>query len=550
MKVFQAITDSFVAEGIDTVFSLMGDSNMMFHDDLVRRQGVRVVNARHENAAVAMADGLARSTGTVGVATVTCGPGLTQIATSLTVASRLRVPIVVFVGDTPSTDLWNPQSLDFGANVLPTGAVHAPIRSIERIAETVGFAFLTAKRDRRPVVVSIPYDLQELEVAPGFTPLPSSGFEHLKAVIHPDGDAVKTAAAVLMAAERPVIVAGRGAIAADARDAVILLAERTGALLATSLKAKNWFDGEEWNLGVCGSLGSATGRELVAEADVVVGVGAQLGYFGRDNNRLFPAAEIVQVDLSPGGPIEGAPFRGTLVAADARLGIEAIDAALAANGHQSQGFRTADVARRLENPIDDWLPAEDEPGRIDPTLAMRALDAAIESDQQYVFGVGHFWSFAIMNSHRSDPLDFLYAYGFGSIGHALSAAIGAAIGRSRPTVLVDGDGSLLMHIAELGTVVSEDLDLTIIVMNDGGYGSEIHKLRAKGGDGELARFHHTDFATVARGFGLDGHRATSVDDITRLVHAQRATRRPTLIDVPTTMMALSPPTQRIWFPDK
>ena len=154
-----------------------------------------------------------------------------------------------------------------------------------------------------------------------------------------------------------------------------------------------------------------------------------------------------------------------------------------------------------------------------------------------------------MNSYREDPLDFIYAYAFGSIGHALSVAIGATIGRDKPTVLIDGDGSLLMQIGELGTIASEALDITIIVMNDGGYGSEIHKLRAKGGDGELARFHDTDFATVARGFGLDGHTVTNISDISEIFKNQRKTKRPTLVDVRVNRMALSLPTRRIWFPD-
>lgn len=550
MKVFEAITDAFVAEGVDTVFSLMGDSNMMFHDDLARRHGVQLINVRHENAAVAMADGYARATGRVGVATVTCGPGLTQVMTALTAAARLRVPVVVFVGDTPSADLWNPQALDLGATILPTGAAHAPIRSATRVAETVSAAFLTATRERRPVVVTMPYDLQEQEAPAGFAATPSARFRTEPAVVAPAPDAVAAAVDVLAGAERPVLVAGRGAMAAGAREAILALAERTGALLATTMKAKDWFRGEPWDIGLCGYLGSATGRELVADADVVVGIGAQLGYFGTDGGRLFPGARVVQVDIDPAHPVEGAPLPGVLVTADARLGVSAIDAGLASLGHRRQGYRTDAVAKLLADPTDDWRPVAAEADRLDPTLAIRALDGAVAPEQQYVFGVGHFWSFAVMNTTRPHPADYLYSYAFGSIGHALPTAIGACIGRDgRPTVLVDGDGSLLMHIGELGTAADAGLDLAIVVMNDGGYGSEIHKLRAKGGDGELARFHDTDFATVAAGFGIEGHRASSIDDIGRLIARQRELRTPLLIDVPMATQALSPPTRRIWFPE-
>ena len=99
-----------------------------------------------------------------------------------------------------------------------------------------------------------------------------------------------------------------------------------------------------------------------------------------------------------------------------------------------------------------------------------------------------------MDLHRPGPADHLHAYGFGAVGHGLPTAIGAAIAANRPVVLVEGDGSLLMHVGELSTVAKENLDLLVLVMNDGGFGSEIHKLNFKGADGELARFGRDDFA--------------------------------------------------------
>lgn len=541
MKVVQTIADAFVAEGTSTVFSLMGDANMLFHDDLVRRHGVRVVPVRHENAAITMADGYARATGRIGVATVTCGPGIAQTTTALTSATRMRVPLVVFTGETPSADLWNPQMWDVGLAVAPTGARHLPIRSIRTVAETVSHAFGTAHEEQIPVVVSLPYDWQEL---PAETDVgtPRRGRDRpAVASLPPLPDAVEEAAAVIAAARRPVVIAGGGAVESGAREPVRRLAERTGALLATSLRAKDWFHGDPWDLGISGGLGDATSRRLVADADVVVAVGTQLGYFATDNGRLHPQARVVQVDLAPGRPREGRPFDAIEVRADARLGVEALISNLPEP--TGPGYRTAEVKALLAERRPE-VAAIDEPGRVDPTLAVRALDGAVDPTAQYVFGVGHFWSFAVMNTRRPDPRDYLYAFGFGAVGQGLGTAIGAAVGRDRPTVLVEGDGSLLMHIGELGTVADLALDLVIVVLNDGGYGSEIHKLGAKGGNGELARFHSTDFASVARGFGLEGHRARDPQHLSELVRWQRQTRSPLLIDVPMAHAAVSPPTRR------
>src|SRR4029078_842289 len=103
------------------------------------------------------------------------------------------------------------------------------------------------------------------------------------------------------------------------------------------------------------------------------------------------------------------------------------------------------------------------------------------------------------------PADHLHAYGFGAVGHGLPTAVGAAIAAHRPGVLAGGDASLLMHVGELSTVAKETLDLLVVVMNDGGFGSEIHKLNFKGADGELARFGRNAFGAVARGFRIAGH---------------------------------------------
>jgi acetolactate synthase I/II/III large subunit len=177
------------------------------------------------------------------------------------------------------------------------------------------------------------------------------------------------------------------------------------------------------------------------------------------------------------------------------------------------------------------------------------LDAALPSGPLLVLGVGHFWSFAVMGLHRDGPADHLYAYGFGAVGHGLPTAIGAAVAAGRPVVLVEGDGSLLMHVGELATVAAERLELLVLVMNDGGYGSEIHKLNFKGADGELARFGRNDFGAIARGFGLEGHKLGDPAEVAGLVRDHLARGGPTVIDVPMSKDAISAPTRRSLFPD-
>ena len=127
LKVHEVLARAFAAEGVDTLFALMGDGNMYWATALARQHGARIIHARHEHSAVAMADGWARKTGRVGVATTTCGPGFTQIMTALTVAVRRGTPLIVFVGDTPTTDGYHVQ----GYRSAPAGGsdrrpLHSP----------------------------------------------------------------------------------------------------------------------------------------------------------------------------------------------------------------------------------------------------------------------------------------------------------------------------------------------------------------------------------------------------------------------------------------
>ena len=328
---------------------------------------------------------------------------------------------------------------------------------------------------------------------------------------------------------------------------MLALAERTGALLGTTLLARDWFRGEPFDIGLVGGLSSRTTRELIAEADVVLAVGAGLGYFATDNGALLRGKTVIQIDVEPRGVSEGVRVATSFVRGDAALALTAIDTALA--GHTATGFRTDETAARIASPLAEYPEVVPEPGTVDPAAVIAALDDALPPEPLLVYGVGHFWSFAVMGLHRPGPADHLYAYGFGAVGHGLPTAIGAAVAAGRSVVLVEGDGSLLMHVGELATVAKENLNLLVLVMNDGGFGSEIHKLNFKGADGELARFGRDDFAGIARGFGIEGHTLADPAEVAGLVAEHLERGGPTVIDVPMSKAAISAPTRRTLFPD-
>ena len=149
LKVSDMLARAFAAEGVDHLFTLMGDANMYWSTAMAELPGMKVVHARHEHCAVAMADGYARATGKVGVASTTCGPGFTQIMTALTIAARGNVPIVVFAGDSPIAAAWYLQQIDMAPLALACGAHYVAVKHIDRLLDNVREAFLVAALEQQ-----------------------------------------------------------------------------------------------------------------------------------------------------------------------------------------------------------------------------------------------------------------------------------------------------------------------------------------------------------------------------------------------------------------
>ena len=513
-RVFDLLARAFAQEKVRTCFALLGDANMNWAVRLAAH-GCRMIYVRHEHCAVAAAMAYARKEGDVGVATVTCGPGVTQLITALPAAVRARLPLVVFAGEAPLKSGWYNQELEQAPLITATGAAYHSLHMPERMAVATRDAFLQARRERRPVVIGVPFDLQNRpwesqaalpkpsrEVMPRLSPMPP----------HPDD--VARAAELVSGAERVVVLAGLGAVESGAGAACRALAEKTKGLLSTTLPARGLFHDDPYCLGISGSFTPEVGLEYLAQADLVVAVGCSLAYHAGGGGQLWPKAKMLQVDIDPVGVNQGQEVARHHLRADARLGVEALTAALPA---RSGGWRSEAMARRMRDSKPDSMAFDIEPGKLDPRLVVEALEAALPRDWEMVNSGGHCsWFFAQMPSRPQER--FMTIREFGAIGNGISFAMGVAAARpDRPAVLFDGDGSLMMHIQELETIKRHRMNILIVVMNDGAYGSEVHKLRSEGMAEDGAVFGYCDFAGIARGFGIAGATVKNLADVPRLV---------------------------------
>jgi thiamine pyrophosphate-dependent acetolactate synthase large subunit-like protein len=492
-----AAGQALVRCGVDAVFGVVGSGNFAVTNAMIAA-GARYVAARHEGGAATMADAYARMTGGVAALTVHQGCGLTNAMTGITEAAKSRTPLVVVAAEAtqPRSNFF----VDQPALAAAVGAVPMRITSAGAAARVAAAAVALARTERRVVLLNLPLDVQA-EDAGGGAPDPVPPGPAVEPV---DEAGVERLAAALRTARRPVFVAGRGARGAGCREALERLADRSGALLATSAVAKGLFAGSPWGLDVSGGFATPLAAELITAADLVVGWGCTLNMWTMRHGRLIADdAVVVQVDADADalGSQRALTFG---VVGDVRRVAEAVAAGLPTGG---TGYRSDEIRRAIADrgrwrdvPFDDVA----EPGRIDPRALTIALDDLLPADRVVAVDSGNFMGYPSMFLGVPDEFGFCFTQAFQSVGLGLATAIGAALARpDRLPVAALGDGGALMGAAELETVVRLGLPMVVVVYDDEAYGAEVHHFGPQGAPLDTVRFPATDLAAVARGYGFD-----------------------------------------------
>lgn len=507
---YELVADGLVDCGVSAFFGLMGSGNMGLSTRMCEVGGARFVAARHESAAVSMAIGYALARGEVGVATVHEGPGLTNTMTALAEAAKGRVPLLLVAGDTASDSEFALQDIDQARVAEAAGALAYRIRSPERAVEDLRKAFAVAKTQRRPVVASLPIDWQE-RLLPE-TPAPRAAVVERGVPPRPARESLRRIVELLEPARRPLILGGWGAYLSGAGPALIALADRIKAPLATTLQGDGLFDEARSRcLGVVGGFGTPEALAKVAEADLILAFGASLNTWTTKNESAFaPGATIVQVDLEPAaiGRRMGVDFG---LHADARAVAEDLTAELERSGFEGRSEWDLDSLPGYK----DWrYAATQAEGVVDPRLVVEELDRMLPERRALAVDSGGFMGWGPMHMRVPDPTALIYAQSFGAVGLGLGTAVGAAVGRpDRLTVALIGDGGLMMSMGELTAIVEHEIPILVVVMNDRGYGAEIFHFAEQGIPTGLAEFRDVAFAEVAGSLGGRGITVRSVDDL-------------------------------------
>lgn len=507
---YDAIADTLAQGGIQRIFGVLGDDTAPLMVATSQR-GIRYYPVRHENQAIAMADGYSRATGRIGVATVTGGPGLCNGLTALFTAHRAssRILLVTGCSRTAEDDLddsvirqitelswlkWFPHVKTLNAMGISS---FRPQTATEVVPETRA---ALARAQRGPAVLVYGRDL----VLGHIESVPAEVEDELS-VIEPDPEQITQLADLLQeswAINRPVIIAGRGAVESGAGPALRRLGELTGALMATSLPATALFHGDPFDIGVCGTYSTPVASDLIPQADCVLAFGAGLNVMTTYKNTMFPKAMVVQVDTVRANL---GRFMNVELAieADAALAARALVSELERRGHSLQGFRTEQTRsviagfRKDEN-FRDKSTSE----LIDPRALMLELDRIMPPERILCADGGQQSRFALRCIGVQQPRNFLQALEGAGIGLGIGLAMGAAVGRpGEPLMLAVGDTATMMSLGDLESAVRLHLPILVVVSNDGALGSEVSVLTRHGMDTSIAQVPSPSFEAVAAALG-------------------------------------------------
>jgi acetolactate synthase-1/2/3 large subunit len=543
VKTYQAMARAFEAEGITDIFGMTGEANIYIISELQKR-GTNMYQVRHEGAGLAMADGWARMKGQPGLVTTTGGPGCAQLSTTMLVASRARTPLVAFCGDTPWGDDEHTEHIDQERFAATCEAGFVRITSPEVAYASVQKAFYKARMESRPVLLSYPVDVNQGEIDDDEVYVPSSALIDTVPVA-PNPDAAKRAAEAIGSAQRVVIVVGRGAMRSGASAEVLELANRTGALVATSLMAKNWLGDYEYHVGISGLFATRNATELFQHADCVIAVGASMNRYTTEYGYLYPNAKFVQVDTARHIVMGDGRSPDCYLHADAKLGLRAIIDEL--GNDENIGFHTEETRGLIGTALVDEREYDVPPGTIDPREAVRVLDESMPAEIGMVLGGGQQNHFGIMlaNKQRSWMLPNLH---FGCIGQGLTTAMGAIIAQGKsPAYLMEGDAGLMMHLAEFETAVRYNVPVMVAVLNDEGYAAEYHHYRYNDVNIDVTAISTPDLGAVGVALGGRGTIVRTAAELEAVSKEFAANPAPTLVDVRIARDVASIPNRRRYY---
>jgi acetolactate synthase I/II/III large subunit len=517
-------------EGITHVFGLPGTTIMSIIDALARQSAIRYLSVRHEQVAGFMADGFARGNGRPAVALASRGPGAANLTIAVHNAHDESIPMVVIVGQV-SGDIAHRaafEETDLVSFFAPITKWQVEVHDVDRIPELLQRAVRIAVSGRPgPVLVSIPMHLQLQETDAALQPL------FRPALPAPEPQALARAAELLLAAERPVIIAGGGILRRSYDAGLQSLAATLSAPVVTTWMRKNAVPNDaDWFLGSLGYGASVVSEEAVRDADVVLALGCRFSEFTTKRYTLINAdSAIVQVDIDA-EELGHVYVPAVGLHADAALTTALLAAKVVGSSSVTRRSRLADLRTRflattvLPDPPEDETP-------VPSAVVVAALREVVAKHEAILVQDVHTFGPWIQRFVDFDRPGSYYAAAGGAMGWGLPASLGIALSRPEATIVaVHGDGSFFMVSQDLETSVREDIPVVHVVINNFAFGNTRDRQRYAYDERYLGVFYdNPDFAAYAQLLGAYGERVEKAGDLLPALERAIASGRPAVVDV-------------------
>ncbi len=502
----QIILDGLVKEGVEVIFGILGGAILPLYDTLPQYPQLRHILVRHEQAAAHAADGYARVTGKVGVCLATSGPGATNLVTGIANAHLDSSPMVAITGQVARPFIGKDafQEIDITGITLPITKHNYLVRDAGSLARIVKEAFYLARTGRPgPVLIDVPKDVFTEQVEyhyPSKLDLPS-----YKPTFQGHPAQIKKAAKLINEAQKPLILAGRGAIISGAYTELRELAETAQVPVVTTLLGISSFpESHVLSYGMVGMHGMVYANMSVNAADLIIAIGMRFDDRVTGKLSAFASqARIVHIDIDPAEIGKNVRVDVPIVG-DVKTVLGVLNKLITSTQHvdwvkQLNGWRR-------EHPSTDIRDSES----ILPQYVVRQIFEATKGEATIITGVGQNQMWAAQHYQYDKPNTLISSGGLGTMGFGLPASVGVKIGRPDDTVwLIDGDGSFQMTIQELATIAQERLSIKIAILNNGYLGMVrqwqelFHERRYV-----ATPLSGPDFVKVAEAYGIPGVRVT------------------------------------------
>jgi len=507
----EMVVQSLLDEGVEYVFGYPGGSVLDIYD-AIHQSSLNHVLVRHEQGAVHMADGYARSTGKVGCVLVTSGPGATNAITGILTAYTDSVPLVIITGQVPSSLIGSDafQECDMIGISRPVVKHSFMIRDPQEIPETIKKAFYIASTGRPgPVVIDIPKDMVNPANKFAYEYPKEMALRSYNPTIQGHKGQIKRALKALMVAKKPVLYVGGGVISAECSNELVDFAKKLNLPVTSSLMGLGAYPSSDRQfLGMLGMHGTYEANNAMHESDLILGIGVRFDDRTTANlTKYCPNAKVIHVDIDPASISKTVQAYIPIVGSAKNVLDEFLSLLEDENLVKNQADLTAWWKQIDEWKAKDCLKFEESSEVIKPQQVIRLIHKLTNGDAYVASDVGQHQMFAALHYGFDKPRRWINSGGAGTMGFGLPAAIGVKFAHPEATVVcVTGDGSIQMNIQELSTAKQYDTPVVIVSLNNRFLGmvKQWQDIIYQGRHSQVYMNSLPDFAKLAEAYGHIG----------------------------------------------